>query len=84
MLVQWNSNSQKKSKWFFQADVSSAKQIEQKEFYFTTMKPQVDLFSFIFWKKLKAPEKQFEIIWPLASLEYNVRLFEAIFKCFEA
>ena len=36
------------------------------EFNFTTMIPQVDLFSFIFWKKLKTPKRHFEINWPLA------------------
>ena len=54
---------QTKSKWFFQADVSSKKQTN--EFDFTTMKPQVDLFSFLFWKKLKAPKRHSKINWPL-------------------
>ena len=31
------------------------------EFYFTTMKPQVDLFSFVFWRKLKTPKRHFKI-----------------------
>ena len=57
------SKGRKKSKWFFQADVSSKKRTN--EFYFTTMKPQVDLFSFIFWRKLKTPKRHFEIDWPL-------------------
>ena len=35
------------------------------EFDFTTMIPQVDLFSFVFWKKLKTPKRHFEINWPL-------------------
>ena len=35
---------QKKSKWFFQIDIFSKNRTN--EFYFTTMKPQVDLFSF--------------------------------------
>ena len=35
---------QTKSKWFFRAEVSSKKQTN--EFYFTTMKPQVNLFFF--------------------------------------
>ena len=30
-----------------------------------TMKPQVDLFSFVFWRKLKTPKNLFEIIWLL-------------------
>ena len=51
---------QTKSKWVFQADVSSKKQTNK--FYFTTMKPQVDLFSFVFWRKLKTPRKHFQII----------------------
>ena len=46
-------------KWFFQADVSSKKRTN--EFNFTTMKPQVDLFSFVCWRKLR----HFEFIWPL-------------------
>ena len=29
------------------------------------MKPQVDLFSFVFWRKLKTPKRHFEINWPL-------------------
>ena len=33
------------------------------EFYFTTMKPQVDLFSFVFWRKLKIPKRHYEINW---------------------
>ena len=35
------------------------------EFDFNTMKPQVALFCFIFWKKLKSPKRHFEINWPL-------------------
>ena len=31
------------------------------QFYFTTMKPQVDLFSFVFLRKLKTPKGHFEI-----------------------
>ena len=42
---------EKKSKLFFQVDVSTKKQMN--EFDFTTMKPQVDLFSFVFWRKLR-------------------------------
>ena len=43
----------KNSKWFFQADVSSIKWMNK--FYFTAMKPPVDLFSFVFWRKLETP-----------------------------
>ena len=35
------------------------------KFDFSTMIPQVDLFSFIFWEKLKTPKQHFEINWPL-------------------
>ena len=31
------------------------------------MKPWVDLFSFVFWRKLKTPKRHFEINWPLAG-----------------
>ena len=34
---------------------------QTKEFDFTTMIPQVDLFSFVIWKKLKTPKGYFEI-----------------------
>ena len=35
------------------------------EFNFTTMIPQVALFSFVFWRKLKTPKSYFEINQPL-------------------
>ena len=38
---------------------------QTKEFDFTTMIPQVDLFSFVFLEELKTPKSPFEIIWPL-------------------
>ena len=50
---------QTKSKRFFQDEISSKK--KTMEFYFTTMKLQVDLFLFVFWKKLKTPKRHFEI-----------------------
>ena len=35
------------------------------------MKPQVDLFSFVFWRKLKTPKNHFKIIGPLEhTIEY--------------
>ena len=71
------TKGQTKSKWFFQADVSSKKRTN--EFYFTTMKPQVDLFSFVFWKKLKKPKRHFEINWPLQNS--NMYIFSVIKKC---
>ena len=51
---------QNKSKLFFQVDVSSKKRTN--EFFFTTMKPQGDFFSFVVWRKLKTPKRHFEII----------------------
>ena len=42
---------------------SSKKRTEK--FDLTTIVPQVDLFSFIFWKNLKTPKIHFEINWPL-------------------
>ena len=48
---------QTKSKLFFQADVSSKKQM--KEFYFTAMKPQVDLFSLVFFEEIEDTKKTF-------------------------
>ena len=56
---------QSKAKWFFQANVSFKKRTNK--FYFTSMNPLVDLFLFVFWKKLKAPKRHFEIIWPLVA-----------------
>ena len=35
---------------------------ERKKSDLSTMIPQVDLFSFIFWRKLKTPKRHFEII----------------------
>ena len=32
------------------------------------MIPQVDLFSFVVWKKLKTPKRHFEINWPLPKI----------------
>ena len=61
ILHQNNSiiKGQTKSKQFFQADLSSKKRTN--EFDFITMKPQVDLFSIVFWRKLKTPKKRCEI-----------------------
>ena len=50
----------KNSKWFFQADVSSKKQIL---LYY--------LFLFVFWRKLKTPKRHFEINWPLILKKMN-------------
>ena len=48
------------SKWFLVSSISSKKRM--KELDFTTMIPQVDLFSFVFWRKSKTPKNHFEII----------------------
>ena len=71
------SKGQKKWKWFFQDDVSSKKRTN--ESYFTTMKPQVDLFSFVFWKKLKTPKRHFEINWPLKVSQSRNYFFKPMF-----
>ena len=47
-------------KWFFQADVSSKK---NEQTNWTLLR--VDLFLFVFWKKVKTPKRHFEINWPL-------------------
>ena len=47
----------KKSKRFFQVDVSYKKWTN--EFYFFTMKPQVDLFSFVFLGEIEDIKKTF-------------------------
>ena len=54
------------SKGFLMSSISSKKRT--KEFDFTTMIPQVDLFSFVFWRKSKTPKNHFEIIWPLTAM----------------
>ena len=46
LLKRDTTKGQKKSNIFFQSDISSKKQTNK--FYFTTMKPQVDLFLFPF------------------------------------
>ena len=33
--------------------------------------PLCDVFTFIFWKKLKTPKRHFEIIWPLTARNFN-------------
>ena len=49
----------KVEKIFFKATFLPKKRTNK--FNFTTMIPQVDLFSFGFWKKLKTPKRYFEI-----------------------
>ena len=46
------------------------------------MIPQVDLFPFVFWKKLKKPKRHFEINWPLQTqnCEYAMSNWELSFS----
>ena len=44
---------------FLRSSIFSEKQTN--EFDFTAMIPQVDLFSFVFWRKLTTPKRHFEI-----------------------
>ena len=53
---------------FFPAKDSSKKQMN--EFNFTAMIPHFDLFSIVFWKKLMAPRRHFEIIRPLEAIGF--------------
>ena len=46
---------------FFQAEDSSKINERTNEFDFITIIPQFDLFSFVFWKKLKTPKRHLEI-----------------------
>ena len=60
-------------KWFFQASISSKKWTN--ELYFTTMKAQVDLFLFVFWKKLKTPKRHFEKKLTFINYQFYVNMF---------
>ena len=51
------------SKWFFGSSISSKKWTNESNF--TTMIPQVDLLSFVFWGKSTNQKNHFEIKWPL-------------------
>ena len=46
-------------------DILNSSKKRKKIFDLTTMIPQVDLFSYVFWKNLKTPKRHFEIHWPL-------------------
>ena len=61
-----SGKGQTQAKQFFRADISPKQRTN--EFYSTTMKPQVDFFSFVFWRKLRTPKRHFEINWPLQLL----------------
>ena len=58
--VDHRSKGQTKSKWYFQANISSKKQTNK--FYFTTMKPQVDLFLFVFLEEIEESNEDTEKI----------------------
>ena len=45
-----------------------------KEFDFTTMIPQVDLFSFVFWRKSNTQKNHLEMIWSLVHISLSCRL----------
>ena len=62
------TKGQRNSKWFFQDNFSSKKQTSK--FNFTSMIPQLNLFSFVFWRKLKTPKIYVKINW---SLELSQR-----------
>ena len=55
-------------KWFLGSSISSKRQTNK--FNFTSMIPQVDLFSFVFWRKSMTPKNNFEIKWPLEMPHY--------------
>ena len=65
-----STKGQTNSKWFFQADVSSKKWTKKVDF--TTF---VDLFSSVFWKKVKTQKGHFEINWPLARTHNLIHTF---------
>ena len=50
----WQVKGQLISKWFFGSSISSKKRTNK--FDSTTMMPQVDLFLFVFWRKLITPK----------------------------
>ena len=62
------AKGQAKSKLFFKANVSSKTQTNR--FDFTTMIPQVNLFLFVVWRKLKTPKRYFEINWPFKKIRH--------------
>ena len=59
-VISFKGHAQSKQ-LFIQASIASQKRTH--EFNFTTMTPQVDLFSFVFGKKLKKTKRHFKINW---------------------
>ena len=51
-------------------------------FDFTTMIPQVDMFLFIFRKKLKTPKRHFKINWPSLHTHNQIHLLAQKFSKF--
>ena len=79
-----NAKGQIISKEFLVSSISSKKRT--KEFDFTNMIPQVDLFLLVFWRISKTPKNHFEIIWSLLTtakvfILSNLRL-SSNFRCF--
>ena len=69
------------SKWFFASSISSKKRTNK--FDFTTMIPQVDIFSFVFWRKSTIPKNHFEINWPLGNQYFIYSKSESQYKLFD-
>ena len=59
------SKGQKKLKWFFQVDISSKNELMNPTLLLWNLSRQVDLFSYVFWRKLKTQKRHFKINWPL-------------------
>ena len=49
------------------------------KFDLITVIPQVDLFSFVFWRKAKTPKNHFEIIWPSVREQTPVSWLQVVF-----
>ena len=63
------------SKRFLGSSISSKKRTNELDF--STMIPQVDLFLFVFWRKLTTPKNHFEINWPFiqyTEIKQNINL----------
>ena len=72
-----DTKGQTSSKWFFRAVVSSKKRM--KEFYFTAMKPQVDLYLFVFgrnWRHQKNITKLTDLYWAPKGRTRHKKYFE--------
>ena len=73
MIIKWsNTKGHLISKGLFGILNSPKKQT--KKFDFTTIIPQVNLFSFIFWEKLKTPKRHFKVNCPLELYLENFKV----------